>query len=182
MSFILGNTVLLRWSILALLIIAMLGTWAFDQLNVPAQFPCEKPSVRLYGDFCGDPMSGFGALAWFSDGFFYTFNELIRGNIVPLLPNLIALLLACIIVFPFLSTLLLLAIKDSPRLQTLNLITWGLACLAILTMFILQFRREHFMEFFYLLWGLLLYALVAIGTIALEILALRATLKTSRAI
>jgi len=113
MSFITGNTVVLRWLVLALLIVAMLGPWAFDLLNVPAQYPCDKPSVRLYGDFCGYPMSGFGALAWISGGFFYTLNELIRGNIATVLPDLIALLFVWIIVFPFLSTLLLLPEKVS---------------------------------------------------------------------
>ena len=81
MSFMTENKVLWRILILALFIISMLGPWAFDLLNVPAQYPCGKPSVRLYGDFCGSPISGFGVIKWANSGFIYILDELIKGNI-----------------------------------------------------------------------------------------------------
>jgi hypothetical protein len=62
MSFIVENKVRLRIFILALFIIAMLGPWTFDLINVPAQYLCDEPFVRLYGDYCGSPVSGFGAI------------------------------------------------------------------------------------------------------------------------
>ena len=62
MSFIVENKVQMRIFILALLIIAMLGPWTFDLINVPAQYLCDEPFVRLYGDFCGSPVSGFGSI------------------------------------------------------------------------------------------------------------------------
>jgi hypothetical protein len=43
---------------LAVLLLAILGPWAFDRTNVPAEFPCTGPHIRLEGDFCGIPMSG----------------------------------------------------------------------------------------------------------------------------
>ncbi len=52
----------LRLAILALLIISLLGPWMFDLINVPAEYPCDEPFVRLEGDFCGYPLSGFFAL------------------------------------------------------------------------------------------------------------------------
>ena len=171
------NTVILRSLVLALLIVAMLGPWFFDFLNVPAQYPCAKPSVRLYGDFCGYPMSGFGAIAWFSSGFFYLLSELARGNIATVVPDLIILLFVCIILLPFPSTVLVLPKKISRRMQILNLIIWGLACLLSLTLFVLQFQRE---QFFYLLWGLLLYVSVAIGTVTFEVFAFRSSTRASQ--
>jgi hypothetical protein len=180
MSFIAENKVLWRKLVLALLIISMLGPWTFDLLNVPAQYPCGKPSVRLYGDFCGYPMSGFGALIWAAGGFFYILDELIKGNIAARIPELIIPIYTWIIILPFFSILLLIWNKNSRRLQTINLVAWGLACLLTLTMFILQTNRDQFVHFFYLLWGIWLYILVAIGTIIFEILVLRSNTKPNR--
>jgi ABC-type Na+ efflux pump permease subunit len=173
MSFITGNTVFWRMFILALFIISMLGPWAFDLLHVPAQYPCGKPSVRLYGDFCGYPMSGFGAFIWVSGSFFYLLGELRNGNIAASIPDFMTLFFTWIIFLPFFSTILLTRNKNSRRLQTMNLIAWGLAGLATLTIFVLQTNRDQFAQFFYLLWGICLYILVAIGAIVFEILVLR---------
>lgn len=177
MTFITGNAVVLRRLILALLVVAMLGPWAFDLLNVPAQYPCEKPSVRLYGDFCGAPMSGFGALAWIFSGLFDTLTDVIRGNIAVILPDLLALLFVCIVVFPFLSTLLLLWKKTLRPMQILNLIVWGLACLASFSLFFLLSNREQFALFFYLYWGILLYIVVASSAVFFEVWVFRSSLR-----
>ncbi len=44
--------------LLALLGLASLGPWAFERINVPAQYTCSAPYVRLVGDYCGQPVSG----------------------------------------------------------------------------------------------------------------------------
>jgi len=180
MSLIIENKVWWRKLVLALFVISMLGPWAFDLLNVPAQYPCDMPSVRLYGDFCGYPMSGFGAVKWAAGGFFYILDELIKGNFAARIPELIIPIYAWIIILPFFSILLLIWNKNSRRLQTINVIVWGLACLPTLTMIILQTNRDQFVQYFYLLWGLWLYILLAIGTIIFEILVLRSNTKPSR--
>jgi hypothetical protein len=48
------------WRVIALaaLLLAILGPWAFDRTNVPAEYPCTRPHIRLEGDFCGLPLSG----------------------------------------------------------------------------------------------------------------------------
>ena len=61
---------ILRGAILLLLIISLLGPWTFDQINVPAQYPCTPPIVRLYGDFCGVPLSGIQVFGLYIGGFF----------------------------------------------------------------------------------------------------------------
>jgi hypothetical protein len=180
MSFIAENKVLWRKLVPALFIISMLGPWMFDQLNVPAQYPCGKPSVRLYGDFCGYPMSGFEVFKWANSGFFYFLDELIKGNIAGRILDLIFPFYTWLIILPFFSILLLIWNKNSRRLQTINLVAWGLACLVTLTMFILQTKEDQFVHFFYLLWGIWLYILVATGTIIFEILVLRSNTELSR--
>lgn len=181
MSFIVENKVWLRIFVLTLFIIAMLGSWAFDLINVPAQYLCEKPFVRLYGDYCGSPMSGFGLIQWVTGGFSYTLAELMQGNFAAQIPELIFLLFILIILLPFFSNLLLIGNRNSRRLQIINVIVWGIACLPTLTMFILQSNRDQFVQFFYLLWGLWLYILLAIGTMIFEILVLRSDVKPGMA-
>ena len=180
MSFITENKVLWRILILALFMISMLGPWAFDLLNVPAQYPCGKPSVRLYGDFCGSPMSGFGVIIWANSGFIYILDELIKGNIAGRIVDFIFPFYSWIIILPFFSMLLLIWNKNSRRLQIINLVVWGLACLVTLSMYLLQAYRDQFVDFFYILWGIWLYILVAFGAIIFEIFVLRSTTKLSR--
>lgn len=149
----------------------------FDLINVPAQYACDTPFVRLYGDFCGYPLSGFETIKWFGGGLFYTVGELIKGNFATQIPELIVLICILIIVLPFFGTLLLIGNQNSRRLQTINMIVWGLAGLLASTMVISQTREIQSVQFIYLLWGLVLYILLAIGAIIFEILMWRLNIK-----
>ncbi len=64
-----------RVAILVLLLVAIMGPWTFDRINVPSEYPC---SVRLEGDFCGTPMSGIWIFSWIIGGYrtppYKTFN------------------------------------------------------------------------------------------------------------
>ena len=182
MSFINVIKFWLRNIVLAIFIIAMLGTWTFDMINVPAQYLCEKPFVRLYGDFCGMPMSGFDSIRWFTSGFSFTLAELVKGNFAVLFPELIALIWVMVILLPFFSNLLLIRSRTSRRLQTINVIVWAIALLPTFSMFVSQSNRDEFVQFFYLQWGLLLYILLAIGTLIFEIMLLRMNVKSNMAI
>jgi hypothetical protein len=180
MSFIAENKDLWRKLVTVLFLISMLGPWMFDLLNVPAQYPCGRPSVRLYGDFCGYPMSGFEVIKYANSGFFYVLDSLIKGKIAGRIMEIIFPVYTWFIILPFFSTLLLIWNKNSRRLQTINLVAWGIACLVILTMLIFQAREDQFIHSLYLLWGIWLYLLVAIGIIIIEILVLRSTPNLSR--
>lgn len=177
MSFVIQNSVLWRRLVLVLLIVSMLGPWSFDLLDVPAQFACGKPSVRLYGDFCGYPMSGFAGVLWAAGGFFTMLYELISGNRTWRLPELLSMISVWIILLPFFSILFLTGNPGSRRLQTINLIAWGLAGLVSLVAFGLQTSRDQVGSFFYLLWGLWLYLLLAIGTTVFELQVRRSKLQ-----
>jgi hypothetical protein len=39
-------------------LLSLLGPWAFELINVPAEFACSEPFLRLGGDFCGIPVPG----------------------------------------------------------------------------------------------------------------------------
>jgi hypothetical protein len=178
MSFIVENKVLFRKLVVAMFVISMLGPWAFDRLGVPAQFPCGYPNVRLNGDFCGAPFSGFRGLIWAIRDFFFILYDLIKWHIVVQSPpELITSVSMWIIALPIFSTLLLIRYPNSQRVQIINLAAWGTACFPALRFFILQTSRDQFVHLYYLLWGAWLYILVAIGTIIFEVLALRSHTK-----
>ncbi|HQU37277.1 MAG TPA: hypothetical protein PLR65_11905 [Anaerolineales bacterium] len=134
---------ILRAGALILFVVALLGPWTFDVINVPAEYECSEPFIRLSGDFCGMPMSGFQFLwLW-----------IVIGLSIPFL-------------LPFFTTLLLLWKKDARRLRTIHLIAWALALILALVIFIGQ-TNDPIIR----LWGLWLYILLAVGAILIEYLA-----------
>jgi hypothetical protein len=52
-----------RAALLVLLLAAFIGPWAFDPINVPAEYPCSAPFVRLGGDFA-DPRCRDHIFSW----------------------------------------------------------------------------------------------------------------------
>lgn len=165
---------ILRLVILVLFIISLLGPWMYDLIHVPAQYECEKPFVRLEGDFCGMPMPGIQFLEWFAGGFFYTVFELVKGTFTGRFRELIVGL-SLLILLPFVTTTLLLWKREAPRLWTINLVAWILALILTLTVFILQIRDQSFR-----LWGLWLYILVTLGAFIFEILTLKRKTKRNQ--
>lgn len=162
MSFTFENKVLWRTLVLALLFLSLLGTWSYDVINVPAEFACSYPNMRLYGDFCGMPISWLSFL--FAGDFFYIFRELVAGIFTGRGRELFGLVLLSPPLLPLFSTVLLLRKKDSPRLQKFHLFAWGLGC--IFPLFILFTQRD--IQTFRL-WGAWLYIIVAICALTLEI-------------
>jgi hypothetical protein len=59
MSWLIVHKQYTRITFMALLLVALSGTWAYDLIHVPAQYDCSLPNVRLRGDFCGIPFSVF---------------------------------------------------------------------------------------------------------------------------
>ena len=116
MSWINENRNFIRPIILIVFVVTLIGPWMFDQINVPAEYTCDKPFIRLEGDFCGYPLS---VLQFFS-------------------------LFTILLLLPFFTTLLLIWKKDSHRLQTINLSMWGLALLLAVLVFGLQLQDKAF--------------------------------------
>ena len=146
MPWINENRNFIRSLILILFAVTLIGPWMFDQINVPAEYACDKPFIRLEGDFCGSPLSGFQFFSLF------------------ILVGLSLLLLT-----PFFTTLLVIWKKDSRRLQTINLSMWSLALILALLLFVLQLQDKVFY-----LWGLWLYIVLAICTLIVEMIIRKA--------
>jgi len=157
---------LIRVIIFIVFIVSLLGPWMFEQLNVPAKYACTPPNIRLEGDFCGAPMSGFLFLVWFGIGFIYILFELITGAFT-CNPRELMAGLSLLLLLPIFTTLLLMG-KESHRLSTINLIAWIIAFLITLTVFIFQIYDQVVR-----LWGLWLYIILAISVIIFESVLLK---------
>lgn len=153
---------ILRQAALILLIVSLFGPWTFDLINVPAQYPCHLPNVRLYADFCGVPLPGTLALSLVIAGFFHALWQLITGTFsgypVQFLSGL-----SLFLIFPFFNTIFVMWKKDSYRPNIPALVGWGAVCGAFILISIFSFGVQIL-----LLWGLWLYMVTAIGSLIFE--------------
>ena len=149
-----------RATILLLLLLALMGPWAFDKINVPAEYPCSPPNFRLEGDFCGVPLLGMRVFLWTIGGIMGMLLGLVMGSPIStgsvgeILGASLYLILIILILFPFISTLRLMRSGDLRRNQIINIVV-------ILS----GFSRLHLA-----LWGLWLYIGLAAGALILEVL------------
>ena len=167
------NISILRAGVLILFVIALLGPWTFDQINVPAEYDCSAPFIRLNGDFCGMPMSGLQFLWLWVGGFFYMLFELIRGRFTGQGSEFF-FGLSILPLIPFFTTLLLLWKKDARQFRIVHFFEWVLALILALVIFIPQINDPIAR-----LWGLWLYILLAVGAIVIEYLAAKNTSSSS---
>lgn len=128
-----------RLVILGLLLIAIVGPWTFDLINVPSEYSCSAPFIRLKGDYCGTPLSGM----WI----------------------LLTPLGALVLFLPFFSTLLLILSGNRRRQQILHLVVWGLATVSSLWWLLLSPAEWPLSR----LWGLWLYIGLAPSMLILEV-------------
>lgn len=177
MPWILEHKNIWRALLLGMLLVALLGPWAFDKLSVPAEYPCGSPTVRLSGDFCGYPLSGLWILGGFVSELINRIGALSAGIMTASDIDVGSkiLLSVVLLVLPFFSTLLLILTGSRHRLQTFNIVAWGLALgFVVLFEFITSFS-----SLYWSLWGLLLYAGLAIAALTLELATLAADKRLS---
>jgi len=169
MSWIEEHKQIWRWLILVLLILAITGPWGFDQTNVPAEFACNPPRIRLKGDFCGLPISLIRTIFWMTGGFFNMIVKLITGEIafnqtdINFWISLLYSLALILLILPIINTLFLLLRGDRPRLQKFHLVICGLNLGLVLLLGI-----SNYPNFFYVLWGVWRYIGLMISILILE--------------
>lgn len=140
-----------RAAILVVGLAALIGPWGFDRINVPAEFTCTPPNVRLEGDFCGLPLEGFRILGWIVLGLISSSAGLVTGAIgfSDWMRQLLYSMYLLLLVLPLFTTLMLLLRRDHRRLQIFNIAAWGLAVGMGLVIALLNYPK-----LFWLLWGL----------------------------
>jgi hypothetical protein len=158
-----------RAGTLVLLFITLVGPWGFDLLNVPSEYTCSPPSVRLHDDFCGMPLSGIDMLTGTVEGL-RAFAQ--TGAVFPASArDLFGLLFLCavvifVFVLPFFNTLLLILRGASRRRGIFSVVTWSLAASISLLMGTSRPRL------FWALWGIWLYLWLAVSALTVEGLTL----------
>lgn len=158
-----------RMVLLGLVFVALLGPWAFDKINVPAEYPCSAPFIRLEGDFCGYPLSGFWILSALSSEFINNVREISAGTMLP--SNLPSGLFfgALLFLLPSISMLLLILTGERSLLQIFNAVVWGLAAGITLLLWFAPYSNIY-----WALWGVWLFTGVAVFVMLQELLMLRA--------
>ena len=169
MSWINKNKKVLRVIVLALLVGAILGPWFFDVIHVPSEYSCSAPNIRLYGDFCGLPLSVIRFLLLIAPGFIYAGKALGTGSVglYELRGEIYFSLFLFLILLPSFNTLLLILRGERRRLQVFNVVALSLAlgvCLLI--------GLTNYPNLSWVLWGLWLYIGAAAGALVLEIFGL----------
>ena len=159
-----------RVILLALLSLAFMGPWAFDLINVPAEYPCYAPVVRLYGEFCGVPLLGVQLLSMMFSGLISASKGLVTGSVgvSDWLRQIVFSLLGILILLPIFSTLLMILLEERRRLQMFNLVAWIVALVYCSLVVI-----SGYPKMFWSLWGVWLYLGLSAGSVVLEVLALK---------
>jgi hypothetical protein len=118
-----------RTAIFILLILAVLGPWAYERISVPAEYACSPPYIRLEGDFCGFPWSWIRGFFWVSGGLISISVGMVTGELIFIewIREIFVSLLLFLPLLPFFSTLLLILREDHPHRQVFTIIAWGLS-------------------------------------------------------
>lgn len=156
-----------RISIMAIVLIAFIGPWGYDRINVPAQYDCDLPNFRLEGDFCGVPLSGISV---FIPGLGLVLDTVVRmfrgAPADPILARNLWSLFVVLILLPVIITPLLIVARERLRRQSIHMAVWGLASaggLGFLLLISLMLGLPPIR-----LWGFWLYIVLAIIALILE--------------
>ena len=167
-----------RVAILGVALVALVGPWIFDLTNVPSEYTCSAPHVRLDNDFCGLPLTGTWLLQFLAIGFISVSGRLVAGDgnaVQQARESLAGLILPLLLVLPFFSTLLLILRGDRRRRQVFNVVAWGLAAGIGLLIGVSRYPRLY-----WALWGLWLYIALAASALILEVLTLKEVGRSSQ--
>jgi hypothetical protein len=147
-----------RGFVLGLLLVALMGPWVFEQINVPAQYACSAPFIRLEGDFCGVPLSGI----WILGVVGLSVVGLLRGAVT--LPEVgRSILILAVLGLPLISTAVVLLRGSRRRWIGFQLATFGLAAGMLLLSGLFSATNRTLV-----LWGPWLYLAVVGVTLLLE--------------
>ncbi len=162
--------------ILVLLLVAIVGPWNFDLINVPSEYQCTEPFIRLKGDYCGVPLSGTWMLAALVGALVNLIMGLVTGASVNLLFAFLSILSTLFLFLPMFSILLLILPGDRQNHRVFHVAVWGLAVVSSLRCMFLSSQRALPMG---QLWGLWLYIGLVSGVLIIGSTTMLASRKRS---
>ena len=157
-----------RMGFLLMLVLAITGPWAFDRVSVPLPHTCSPPNIRLDDDFCGVPLS----ITWFVftavGELFDIVGRLFSGALrfASAVTQLRVFLFLCLLLFPVLSTVVLIWRGGGRRWGALHIAGLGLAA----GVSVWRFGMGYFTAGWVIwnLWGPWLYILLTASLFVLE--------------
>jgi hypothetical protein len=170
MLWLIKNARIWRIFILVLLLIAFVGPWAYDRINVPAQYECTPPNFRLEGDFCGMPLPGLWVVGVSFGIIFTTLAGDENATLTMLLVRVLFGLFILLTPLPVFSSLFRLSPGKPSWPQGRHVKIWGLAAAGSLGAFLwlsLLLERPPVQ-----VWGFWLYVVLAPLALILEIAVL----------
>ena len=154
-----------RVAFLMILGIAMLGPWSFDRISVPQPYSCSSPNVRLDDTFCGMPIPVTLLLLDVPLQFAHLVNELITGSTSKYASaEWLSILFSIFLVFPFLSTSILILGQEQRYWSAIHCVALGLAVGTGLLIGILGFSVASWR-----LWGVWLYTCLTVCMWVVEV-------------
>jgi hypothetical protein len=153
--------------------LAFIGPWAYETVNVPAQYACSGDyNIRVAGDFCAAPISGIAMLAWIMGGIIAGVVSLITvdSDSVMALRELALALLFLTLLLPVVSTLLLITRREWRFPKWFSLAAWGVALIPAILLASAGLADAPFGAW---AWGVWLFIALDCGALLLEISLLR---------
>ena len=163
-----------RWAVLVLLLLAMIGPWAYSADGAPPAEWCHEPFILLENDRCVGLMSGATILTYVAVGFLGMCVGLVTGGTVLAgrAREFLFILSLLLLVLPFISTLLRILDRGRWRQRAFHAVAWGMACLSTLQFVVFSLSHLRVATWRHQLWGLWLYIGLAAGALIVEVLAL----------
>jgi len=164
-----------RGAVLILLLVAIVGPWAYSSDGAPPAEWCHDPNILLENERCVRLMSGIEVLTFMTSAFLSMNVQLAKGTLVladrarEFLGVSLFVVLLFLLVQPFFSTLLLIFGGDRPLRRMYHVATWGLAAVIsglLLVASCWSGLHTH-------LWGIWLYVGLAASVLAVEMSAVR---------
>ncbi len=152
---------------LTILLVAIIGPWAYDRINVPSIYPCGDGWFRLEGDFCGSPLPGTRLFTFGLEAFSTSIQRMIAGEAQLRweIQNFSFGILVLLVFLPLLSLLRMSIREADKKLRRRHLLILGLAVLIVV-----PYAFVGFLSFNWMSWGIWLYLGVLICVLFFEVL------------
>lgn len=158
-----------RIGLLLLLLVAIIGPWTFDKIHVPSQYAC---GVRLDGDYCGIPLSGFRLFAFVISGLVSMSTRLLTGATADtqLAREFFSVLSTLLLFLPVVTSLVLIVRGEQRRRRWFQVLALCLALCVIAGLSLLDL--PGFSAPLRASWGIWFYIFLLICALTIELLTL----------
>lgn len=174
MSWTIARRQIGRVAVLALMVVAIMGPWAFTLDGVPPPEWCREPLFLLDNGRCAGLVSGATIASFMAMAFVMTIASVISGaltlpeNSRELVGLPLFMLCVLLVLLPFLNTLLSVLGQPSRRSRVFQLVAWGVA--GALSLLMVVFDTKLLSTRF---WGLWLYIALAAGAFVMQARAIK---------